>query len=119
MKTIDDLVDILTLKKEDSQTYTGISKTIGNSRVFGGQVLAQALHAAYQTIPNDRFVHSLHSYFLLPGDLTIPITFKVTEMRNGGSFSTRRVTAIQKIIQFLYLQLHFIKKKMDMNIKNL
>jgi len=111
MKTIDDLVDILTLKKEDSQTYTGISKTIGNSRVFGGQVLAQALHAAYQTIPSDRFVHSLHSYFLLPGDLTIPITFKVTEMRNGGSFSTRRVTAIQKNNTIFILAASFHKKE--------
>ena len=74
MKTINDLVDILTLKKKDALTFTGISKTIGNSRVFGGQVLAQALHAAYQTIPHDRYVHSLHSYFLLPGDLTLPIT---------------------------------------------
>ena len=111
MKTIDDLIDILTLKKEDSKTYTGTSKTIGNSRVFGGQVLAQALHAAYQTIPNDRFVHSLHSYFLLPGDLTIPITYKVTEMRNGGSFSTRRVTAIQKNSTIFILAASFHKKE--------
>ena len=81
MKTIDDLIDILTLKKQDSKTYTGTSKTIGNSRVFGGQVLAQAFTRSIPNHPNDRFVHSLHSYFLLPGDLTIPITYKVTEMR--------------------------------------
>ena len=111
MKTINDLIDILTLKKQDSKTYIGTSKTIGNSRVFGGQVLAQALHAAYQTIPNDRFVHSLHSYFLLPGDLTIPITYKVTEMRNGGSFSTRRVTAIQKNSTIFILAASFHKKE--------
>ena len=61
MKTIDDLIHILTLKKEDSHTYSGVSKTIGSPIVFGGQVLAQALHAAYETIPEDRFVHSLHS----------------------------------------------------------
>ncbi len=51
---------------------------MGSPIVFGGQVLAQALHAAYQTIPKERFVHSLHSYFLLPGDLSLPITYKVT-----------------------------------------
>lgn len=111
MKTINDLVDILTLKKKDALTFTGISKTIGNSRVFGGQVLAQALHAAYQTIPQDRYVHSLHSYFLLPGDLTLPITYKVTEMRNGGSFSTRRVTAIQKNSTIFILAASFHKKE--------
>tara|TARA_B110000003_G_scaffold42848_2_gene40225 strand:+ start:34456 stop:35325 length:870 start_codon:yes stop_codon:yes gene_type:complete len=111
MKTINDLIDILTLKQESSHTFSGISKTIGNSRVFGGQVLAQALHAAYKTIPNNRFVHSLHSYFLLPGDLNIPITFKVTEMRNGGSFSTRRVTAIQKNNTIFILAASFHKKE--------
>ena len=95
MKTIDDLVNILTLAQIDSHTFSGVSRTIGSPNVFGGQVLAQALHAAYQTIPKERWVHSLHSYFLLPGDLNVPITYKVTEMRNGGSFSTRRVTALQ------------------------
>ena len=96
MKTINDLLNILTLEQLDSHTFSGVSKTIGSPNVFGGQVLAQALHAANKTIPEDRIVHSLHSYFLLPGDLTIPIVYKVTDMRNGGSFSTRRVTAIQK-----------------------
>ena len=111
MKTIEDLIHILTLDQKDTLTYSGISKTIGNSRVFGGQVLAQALHAAYKTIPEDRFVHSLHSYFLLAGDLTIPITYKVTEMRNGGSFSTRRVTAIQKNNTIFILAASFHKKE--------
>lgn len=111
MKTIDDLIHILTLDKIDSNTYIGVSKTVGSLRVFGGQVLAQALHAAYQTIPEDRFVHSLHSYFLLPGVLTIPITYKVTEMRNGGSFSTRRVTALQKNNTIFILAASFHKKE--------
>ena len=111
MKTIDDLIHILTLKKEDSHTYSGVSKTIGSPIVFGGQVLAQALHAAYETIPEDRFVHSLHSYFLLPGDLTVPITYKVTEMRNGGSFSTRRVTALQNGKTIFILAASFHKKE--------
>tara|TARA_R110000787_G_scaffold6697_10_gene23307 strand:+ start:9725 stop:10594 length:870 start_codon:yes stop_codon:yes gene_type:complete len=111
MKTIDDLINILTLDKIDSHTYSGISKTIGSPNVFGGQVLAQALHAAYTTIPEDRFVHSLHSYFLLPGDLTVPITYKVTEMSNGGSFSTRRVTALQKEKTIFILAASFHKKE--------
>tara|TARA_B100000787_G_scaffold153966_1_gene128500 strand:- start:28230 stop:29099 length:870 start_codon:yes stop_codon:yes gene_type:complete len=111
MKTINDLIHNITLDKKDSHTYSGISETIGSSRVFGGQVLAQALHAAYNTIPKDRFVHSLHSYFLLPGDLTIPITYKVTEMRNGGSFSTRRVTALQNENTIFILAASFHKKE--------
>ncbi len=111
MKTIDDLLRILVLEKKDSHTFSGISKTIGSPNVFGGQVLAQALHAAYKTIPEDRFVHSLHSYFLLPGNLTIPITYKVTEMRNGGSFSTRRVTAIQNEETIFILAASFHKKE--------
>ena len=111
MKTIDDLIQILTLDKVGSNTFSGISKTIGSPNVFGGQVLAQALHAAYKTIPEDRFVHSLHSYFLLPGDLTIPITYKVNEMRNGGSFTTRRVTAIQNDKTIFILAASFHKKE--------
>ena len=109
MKNIEDLLNILTLDAIDSHTFSGISKTIGSPNVFGGQVLAQALHAAYRTIPKDRFVHSLHSYFLLPGDLTLPITYKVTEMRNGGSFSTRRVTATQKDATIFILAASFHK----------
>tara|TARA_R110002073_G_scaffold103234_2_gene233735 strand:- start:34329 stop:35195 length:867 start_codon:yes stop_codon:yes gene_type:complete len=111
MKTIKDLLDILTLDQLDSHTFSGVSKTIGSPNVFGGQVLAQALHAANKTIPEERIVHSLHSYFLLPGDLTIPIVYKVTDMRNGGSFSTRRVTAIQndKTIFILAASFHKIE----------
>jgi acyl-CoA thioesterase-2 len=63
--------------------------------VFGGQVLAQAVNAAYRTIKENRFINSLHAYFLEAGDLTIPINYHVAVMRDGGSFSTRRVTAKQ------------------------
>jgi len=111
MKTITDLIDILTLDQHDSHTFSGISKTIGSPNVFGGQVLAQALHAAYNTVPKERIVHSLHSYFLLPGNLKIPITYQVTEMRNGGSFSTRRVTAIQNDETIFILAASFHKKE--------
>lgn len=111
MKTVKDLIDIISLKEIDKNTYCGISKTIGSPNVFGGQVLAQALHAAYKTIPEERIVHSLHAYFLLPGNLTIPITYKVTEMRNGGSFSTRRVTAMQNDETIFILAASFHKKE--------
>lgn len=111
MKTVDDLLNILTLDQLDSHTFSGISKTIGSPNVFGGQVLAQALHAAYQTILKERIVHSLHSYFLLPGNLELPITYKVTEMRNGGSFSTRRVTAIQEDKTIFILAASFHKRE--------
>ncbi len=111
MTTIDDLLNILTLKQIDSHTFSGVSKSIGSPNVFGGQVLAQALHAAYKTIPEERIVHSLHSYFLLPGNLKLPIKFQVTEMRNGGSFSTRRVTATQNDKTIFILAASFHKKE--------
>lgn len=111
MNTIDDLLKILTLDQIDSHTFSGVSKSIGSPNVFGGQVLAQALHAAYKTVPKERIVHSLHSYFLLPGNLELPITFKVTEMRNGGSFSTRRVTATQNDKTIFILAASFHKSE--------
>lgn len=111
MTTIDDLLNILTLDQIDSHTFSGVSKSIGSPNVFGGQVLAQALHAAYKTIPEERIVHSLHSYFLLPGNLELPIKFKVTEMRNGGSFSTRRVTATQNDKTIFILAASFHKSE--------
>jgi acyl-CoA thioesterase-2 len=95
MKTISDLIYVLDLKKETNNHYTGISKSIGSPNVFGGQVLAQAVCAAQRSVTNGRVLHSLHSYFLEAGNLEHPITFLVNNMRNGGSFSTRRVTAKQ------------------------
>ena len=65
-------------------------------RVFGGQVLSQSLRAASLTVPEDRIVHSLHGYFILPGDVDLPIVYSVDRVRDGGSFTTRRVKAIQK-----------------------
>ena len=95
MKTINELIDILTLKKIGNNEFQGVSESIGSPIVFGGQVLAQAVHAAYQTVPKTRLLHSLDSYFLEPGNLKIPIRYRVEETRNGGSFSTRRVKAMQ------------------------
>ncbi len=112
MKSVDELLDLLVLEKIDENVYSGISKTIGSPIVFGGQVLAQAINAAYRTITNKRVLNSLHSYFLEAGNLEIPIRYEVTVMRDGGSFSTRRVTAIQddKTIFILAASFHKIEK---------
>ena len=96
MKHINELLSLLELEQLEDNLFRGHSKSVGNSTVFGGQVLAQSLFAAMKTVPADRQVHSLHSYFILPGDLEIPIVFQVERIRDGGSFTTRRVKAIQK-----------------------
>ena len=111
MKTNKDLIALLNLKDIGDNTFSGNSVTIGSPHVFGGQVLAQAVNAAYRTIPENRFLHSLHSYFLEAGDLTIPIKYHVAEMRNGGSFSTRRVTASQNDKTIFILAASFHRKE--------
>ena len=111
MKSIDDLIAVLTLKEKSENEYIGISKTIGSPNVFGGQVLAQALSAANNSITNERVLHSLHAYFLEAGNLELPITYVVNNMRNGGSFSTRRVTAQQKDKTIFILSASFHKKE--------
>ncbi|MDO7882353.1 acyl-CoA thioesterase [Salinibacterium soli] len=75
--------------------FTGPSQWMPQGRVFGGQVLAQSLVAAQRTIPDDRVVHSMHGYFLRPGDVNLPITFSVDRIHDGRSFSTRRTQAYQ------------------------
>lgn len=108
MTNVDDLLNILQLDQLGDNTFEGISKTVGSPNVFGGQVLAQALNAAYRTINNGRVLHSMHSYFLEAGDLELPINYQVGVMRNGGSFSVRRVTASQndKVIFILSASFH-------------
>lgn len=96
MKEVKELLSLLELEQIEEHLFRGRSHSIGSKRVFGGQVLAQALNAAIRTVPEDRFVHSLHAYFILPGDIEMPIIFEVDRIRDGGSFTTRRVKAIQK-----------------------
>ncbi len=96
MKTIDELISLLQLEPIEENLFRGHSTNIGSGRVFGGQVLAQSLWAAMQTAPPERILHSLHAYFLLAGDIEQPIVFEVDRIRDGGSFTTRRVRAIQK-----------------------
>lgn len=90
------LVDLLALERIEKNLFRGQSQDLGWGQVFGGQVLGQALSAAAQTVPDQRHVHSFHGYFLLAGDVNLPIVYDVDRVRDGNSFTTRRVTAIQK-----------------------
>lgn len=90
------LLNLLELEQLEVNLYRGLGHGGETGRrIFGGQVVAQALVAAYQTVP-ERTCHSLHSYFIRPGDPAMPVIYEVDQARDGGSFTTRRVTAIQK-----------------------
>jgi acyl-CoA thioesterase-2 len=89
------LEQLLDLEKIEVWTYRGFSFHPGSTRAFGGLVAGQALVAAGRTVPDDRRVHSLHAYFLRPGDTGAPILYTVEPVRDGGSFTTRRVLAVQ------------------------
>jgi len=93
--TARDLLGLLELEPLEHDIYRGRNRDIGTRRVFGGQVQAQALVAAYRTVDEPRVAHSLHGYFILPGDIGAPIVYFVDRLRDGRSFTTRRVTAIQ------------------------
>ncbi|MDX1326600.1 MAG: acyl-CoA thioesterase II [Arenibacter sp.] len=95
MSSIEDLLDLISLERVDDTTYVGQNYQAPWGRVFGGQVLGQSLHAAYQTVPDNKLAHSMHAYFILGGDLSIPITYEVENLRDGSSFATRRVVAKQ------------------------
>jgi acyl-CoA thioesterase II len=90
-----ELIATLDLEKLEENLFRGTSPQVGWQRVFGGQVIAQALVAAQRTVVESRFVHSLHAYFMRPGDPSIPIVYEVDRIRDGGSFTTRRVVAVQ------------------------
>jgi acyl-CoA thioesterase-2 len=90
-----ELLSILDLERLEHNLYRGRSPQVGWQRVFGGQVISQSLVAAQRTVEPERHVHSLHCYFMLPGDPSVPIIYEVDRIRDGGSFTTRRVVAIQ------------------------
>ena len=92
---LDELVALLDLEQLELNLFRGISPPHSPTRVFGGQVAGQALVAAGRTVEPERAVHSLHSYFLRPGDPQVPIVFDVERVRDGRSFTTRRVRAVQ------------------------
>ena len=91
---LDDLITLLRLERIEENIFRGESRDIGSAQVFGGQVLGQALSAAQHTVEG-RVAHSLHAYFLRRGDMEAPIVYEVDRARDGGSFSNRRVVAIQ------------------------
>ena len=93
---LEELLTLLKLEKIEENIFRGQSQDPGFGNVFGGQVLGQSLSAAYRTIPPDRKAHSLHAYFLRMGDASKPIVYDVDCIRDGKSFTTRRVVAIQK-----------------------
>ena len=92
---LDELVRLLDLEPIEVNIFRGMSPDEKRQRVFGGQVAGQALIAAGRTVERDRLVHSLHAYFLRPGDPNVPILYDVDRIRDGRSFATRRVVAIQ------------------------
>jgi len=94
-KVLSELISLLALERLEMNLFRGQSQDLGWGRVFGGQVLGQSLSAAAQTVPIGRAVHSLHGYFLRPGHTDKPIIYDVDRIRDGQSFTTRRVLAIQ------------------------
>jgi acyl-CoA thioesterase-2 len=108
-KVLDELVTLLALEKVEENLFRGQSQDLGWGRVFGGQVLGQALSAAAQTTPPERAVHSMQAYFLRPGDVNKPIVYEVDRIRDGGSFTTRRVVAIQSGAAILNMAASFQK----------
>jgi len=115
MDLVQSLVEHLTLKKIDSNIFQGTSKEVSSTRVFGGQVLAQALHAITQTVDSERSIHSMHAYFILPGNTNDNITYVVDRTRDGGSFTTRRVRAIQYGKDIFIMAASFQKRQEGLN----
>ena len=112
---VDDLLDLLDLESAGEDRFQGASPKVGPQRVFGGQVAAQALVAAGRTVDPGRTVHSLHGYFVRPGDPTVPITYQVEDIRDGRSFSVRRSVASQhgKTIFFMSASFHVREEGLD------
>jgi acyl-CoA thioesterase-2 len=106
-QVVDGLVALLDLEKIEENIFRGVSPQVDMQRVFGGQVAGQALVAAGRTVPQERLVHSLHSYFIRPGDPDVPIVYTVERVRDGGSFSVRRVIAIQHGLPIFTLSASF------------
>jgi acyl-CoA thioesterase-2 len=106
-KVLEELVQQLALERIEENLFRGQSQDLGWGRVFGGQVLGQALSAAVQTVPPERKVHSLHSFFLRPGNVSKPIVYEVDRIRDGGSFTTRRVVAVQGGVAIFNMQASF------------
>ncbi len=110
-----DLLNILELERIEINLFRGESRDIGSPQVFGGQVLGQALWAATATVEPDRLVHSLHAYFLRAGNFNKPIVYEVDRSRDGGSFTSRRVVAIQDGQQIFHMSASFQVAEENLN----
>jgi acyl-CoA thioesterase-2 len=106
-KVLNELSALLQLEFIEQGLYRGQSQDLGYKALFGGQVMGQALSAAQETMAEDRYVHSLHSYFLRPGNASLPVVYEVEVIRDGASFSTRRVQAIQNGKAIFYMTASF------------
>lgn len=106
-QSIEELVDLLELEEIEPGLYRGRQPETELQRVFGGQVAGQALSACISTVPEERYVHSLHGYFLRPGDPTVPMVYDVERIRDGRSFSDRRVVARQHTQVIFYMTASF------------
>lgn len=106
-QALQNLVELLNLERLEEGLFRGQSEDLGLRQVFGGQVVGQALYAAKQTVPDDRMIHSFHSYFLRPGDSQKPIIYDVENLRDGNSFSARRVKAVQHGKPIFYMTASF------------
>ena len=106
-QVLDDLSSLLRLEVIEQGIYRGQSQDLGFRVLFGGQVMGQAVSAAQETVDSARSVHSLHSYFLRPGDASKPVVYEVESIRDGKSFSTRRVKAIQNGKEIFYMTASF------------
>ena len=106
-QALSNLLALLNLEKIEEGLFRGQSEDLGLRQVFGGQVVGQALYAAKETVPSERLVHSFHSYFLRPGDSSKAIVYDVEVLRDGTSFSARRVAAIQNGKPIFYMTASF------------
>lgn len=109
-RILQDLVDLLDLETLEDDLFRGQSRDLGGKSVFGGQVIGQALVAAARTV-DAQVPHSLHAYFLRPGDMVKPIVYEVDRVRDGRSFTTRRVQAIQSGQPILSMMASFQKEE--------
>ena len=114
-EAVDQLLELLDLRQLGDDSFEGVSPRVGLQRVFGGQVAGQALVAAGRTVDPARLVHSLHGYFVRPGDPEVPIEYHVENIRDGRSFSVRRSVARQhgKTIFFMSASFHRIEEGLD------
>ncbi|RWR00686.1 acyl-CoA thioesterase [[Pantoea] beijingensis] len=106
-QALQNLLNLLNLEKIEEGLYRGQSEDLGFRQVFGGQVVGQALYAAKQTVAQERIIHSFHSYFLRPGDSQKAIIYDVETLRDGNSFSARRVSAVQNGQPIFYMTASF------------